>query len=82
MRRISSDQQHKFAHQNSLFQRHGTRRQCESYDFCTDCCPDHSKISIAEVRHWIGKQKWEFDEREKKVAQGDIPRYYNTDIGL
>ena len=50
MRPISSDQELEFAHQNNLFQRHGTR-QCESYDSYMDYSRDHSKISTAEVRH-------------------------------
>ena len=82
MRPISSDQEHEFARQNNLFQRHGTRRQCESYESCTDYCPDHSKISTAEVRHWIGEQRWRSDQRDKKVALDEFPWYYNTDIGL
>ena len=39
----------------------------------TDNCPDHSKISTAEVRHWIGEQKCDSDQRDKKVARDDFP---------
>ena len=82
MRPISSDQEHEFARQNKLFQRHGTRRQCESYESCTDYCRDHSKISTVEVRHWIGEQKCESDQRDKKVARDDFPLQWNIDIKI
>ena len=48
----------------------------------TDNCPEHSKISTAEVRHWIGEQKWESDQRDKKVARDDFPWYCNTDLKI
>ena len=73
MRRISGDQEHEFARQNNLFQRHRTRRQCESYESCSDYCPDHSKISTAEVWHGIGEQRWGSDQCDKKSGPGRFP---------
>ena len=81
MRRISSDQEHEFARQNNIFQRHGTRRQCECYESCTDYCPDQGKISTAEVRHWIGEQRWGSHQRDKKVALDDFPCWYRAVTG-
>ena len=74
MRRISSDQEHEFARQNNLFQRHGRRRQCESYESCTDYCPDHSKIYkhcwSATLNWWTEMAVW---SAWQKSGPGRVP---------
>lgn len=49
-RRISSDQEHVFAHQSSRYQQHGKHLQCENCDFCTYLCPDRNKLNTVGAR--------------------------------